>query len=116
MFNTQRTPNKPASPLPDATAQSSNEILKALQEMSKNLEDKIIASEVRTADKISTLEQTLIQKITELEEKTDQLARENSTIKEQNRLLSARISQIERANRRNNIMVTGAKISNLEEA
>lgn len=84
--------------------------------MNKNLEDKIMASEGRTAEKISTLEQNLIQKITDLDEKTHQLARENAAIKEQNHLLAERISQMERVNRKNNIMVTGAKISNLEEA
>ena len=67
--------------------------------MNKNLEDKIMASEGRTAEKISTLEQNLIQKITDLEEKTHQLARENAAIKEQNHLLAARISQMERVNR-----------------
>lgn len=99
---------------------SSSDILQAIQEMNKNLEAKITESEHRTTEKvmskIGSLEQQLLQKIDQLEIKTNHLSKENEIIKEENHILLKRITQLERISRKNNIVVTGTKVINITEA
>lgn len=117
MVNTMHSPKKNASASSTPTEARTNEdIYKAIERMNQNLEAKITQSEGRTAEKLAVIEEQLMRRITDLEVKTEELLRENRDVKEQNRNLTARINQIERDIRKNNIVVTGAKVSNVKEA